>query len=172
MVVHPSQLQGDSLSVWKLPTLQPKAGFTRGSYYSLPQPSRLVWTAGGDEVTLPLPQPHSKGITFTENTHFQISTYAATSTLPGAWTSEHSSPKSLCPVTVPLCSSAYTCFFQRRFLYRQHFCPHHPALLSASLSLFPKGPPPCSVPTTHSFQYFWLFWGSAVDLLLGLVVQR
>lgn len=68
MVAHPSQLQGDSLSVWKLPTLQPEAGFTRGSYYSLPQPSRLVWTAGGDEVTLPLPQPHSKGITFTENT--------------------------------------------------------------------------------------------------------
>lgn len=32
VVAYPSQLQGDSLSVWKLPTLQPEAGFTRGSY--------------------------------------------------------------------------------------------------------------------------------------------
>lgn len=119
------------------------------------------------EVTLPLPQPHSKGISFTENTRFQIKTCAAVSTLPRAWTSEHSSPKGLCPHTVPLCSSAYTCFFQRHFLHRQHCCPQQPALLSASPSPFP-----CSVPTACNFQYFWLSWGSAEDLLLGLVAQR
>lgn len=36
VVAHPSQLQGDSLSVWKLPILQPEAGFTRDSYLSPP----------------------------------------------------------------------------------------------------------------------------------------
>lgn len=84
-----------------------------GTAICLPQPSRLVWTAGGGEVTLPLLQPHSKGITFTEDTHFQIRIYAATSTLPQARTSKHSCPKGLCPVTVPLCSSAYTCALSR-----------------------------------------------------------
>lgn len=118
---------------------------TRGRFYQgqlFVSPSPAGWS--GLQVVvrwLPLLQPHSKGITFTEDTHFQIRLYAATSTLPQAWTSKHSSPKGLCPVTVPPGSSAYTCFVHRRFLYRQHCCPHHPALPSASPSAFPKGPP-------------------------------